>query len=39
MTDVVIAGNEADARAAQAVEEHHAQMSGALAALVQSNRW
>lgn len=32
MTDVVIAASEADAQAAEAVERHHAEMSGALAA-------
>ncbi len=31
MNDVVIASNEADARAAEAVEQHHAAMAGALA--------
>ena len=31
MTDIVIATSESDARAAQAVEAHHAQLSGALA--------
>lgn len=31
MSDLVIASSEADARAAEAVEEHHAQMAGALA--------
>jgi uncharacterized protein (DUF2249 family)/hemerythrin-like domain-containing protein len=31
MDDVMIASNEADAEAAAAVEQHHAQMSGALA--------
>lgn len=36
MTDVVIAPNEADARAAEAVEHHHAQMSGALATLTET---
>jgi uncharacterized protein (DUF2249 family)/iron-sulfur cluster repair protein YtfE (RIC family) len=35
MTDVVIATSETDARAAEAVEEHHAQMSGTLTALVE----
>jgi uncharacterized protein (DUF2249 family)/iron-sulfur cluster repair protein YtfE (RIC family) len=30
MTDVVIAPSQADARAAEAVEQHHAQMSGTL---------
>lgn len=33
MTDVVIASSEADARAAEAVEQHHAQLAGTLAAL------
>jgi uncharacterized protein (DUF2249 family) len=32
MSDIVIAASEADARAAEAVEAHHARMSGALAA-------
>jgi len=32
MADVVIAAREADAQAAEAVERHHAEMSGALAA-------
>lgn len=36
MNDVVIASSEADARAAKAVEEHHAQMAGALALKVES---
>jgi len=36
MNDVVIASSEADARAAEAVEEHHAQMAGALALKVES---
>lgn len=36
MKDVVIASSEADAQAAQAVEEHHAQMAGALAIKVES---
>ncbi|MFC5179342.1 DUF2249 domain-containing protein [Nocardioides taihuensis] len=36
MTDVVIAPNEADARAAEAVEQHHAQMSGTLSAQVEA---
>jgi uncharacterized protein (DUF2249 family) len=31
MDNVVIASNEADARAAEAVEEHHAELAGALA--------
>jgi uncharacterized protein (DUF2249 family) len=35
MTDVVIASHEADARAAEAMEQHHAQLSGALATLVE----
>lgn len=35
MDDVVIASNEADARAAEAVEQHHAQLAGALAAHVE----
>jgi uncharacterized protein (DUF2249 family)/iron-sulfur cluster repair protein YtfE (RIC family) len=35
MTDVVIAASQADARAAEAVEQHHAQMSGTLSALVE----
>lgn len=34
--DVVIASTEADARAAEAVEQHHAQMAGALAARVEA---
>lgn len=36
MNDVVIASSEADAQAAEAVEEHHAQMAGALALKVES---
>lgn len=36
MSDVVIASNQADARAAEAVEQHHAQMAGALALKVES---
>jgi len=36
MNDVVIASSEADAQAAVAVEEHHAQMAGALALKVDS---
>jgi uncharacterized protein (DUF2249 family) len=36
MNNVVIATNEADARAAEAVEQHHAQMSGALAVRVEA---
>lgn len=36
MENVVFASNEADARAAEAVEQHHAQMAGALAARVES---
>lgn len=36
MNDLVIASSEADARAAEAVEEHHAQMAGALALKVES---
>jgi uncharacterized protein (DUF2249 family) len=36
MDKVVIASNEADARAAEAVEQHHAQMAGALAARVEA---
>jgi len=36
MNDVRIASNEADARAAEAVEEHHAQLAGALALKVTS---
>jgi len=44
MNDVVIASNEADAKAVEAVEAHHAQLAGALAAhvdrlLVQQNAW
>jgi hemerythrin-like domain-containing protein len=35
MTDVVIASSEADARAAEAMEQHHAQLSGTLATLVE----
>lgn len=35
MDDVVIASNEADARAAEAVEQHHARLAGALAAHVE----
>lgn len=35
MTDVVIATSEADARAAEALEEHHSQMSGTLTTLVE----
>jgi uncharacterized protein (DUF2249 family)/iron-sulfur cluster repair protein YtfE (RIC family) len=35
VTDVVIASNEADARAAEAMEKHHAQLSGTLATLVE----
>jgi uncharacterized protein (DUF2249 family)/iron-sulfur cluster repair protein YtfE (RIC family) len=35
MTDVVIAPSQADARAAEAVEQHHAQMSGTLATHVE----
>ncbi|HLN75399.1 MAG TPA: DUF2249 domain-containing protein [Nocardioidaceae bacterium] len=34
--DIVIASTEADARAAEAVEQHHAQMAGALAARVEA---
>ncbi len=34
--DIVIASTEADARAAEAVEQHHAQMAGALAAQVEA---
>ncbi|GAA2137132.1 hypothetical protein GCM10009844_03930 [Nocardioides koreensis] len=36
MNDVVIASNEADARAAEAVEHHHAEMTGALTLAVES---
>ncbi len=36
MDKVVIASTEADARAAEAVEQHHAQMAGALAAQVEA---
>ena len=36
MTDVVIAAREADLRAAEAVEQHHAHMSGVLAGHVES---
>lgn len=36
MDKVVIASTEADARAAEAVEQHHAQLSGALAARVEA---
>lgn len=36
MDKVVIASSEADARAAEAVEQHHAQLSGALAARVEA---
>lgn len=36
MENVVIASNEADARAAEAVEQHHAQMAGTLAARVEA---
>ncbi len=36
MDDVVIASNEADARAAEAVEQHHAQMAGTLAVRVEA---
>jgi hypothetical protein len=36
MSDIVIASSEADAAAAAAVEQHHAQMSGTLAALVEA---
>ncbi len=36
MSDLVIASSEADARAAGAVEEHHAQMAGALALKVEA---
>jgi uncharacterized protein (DUF2249 family)/iron-sulfur cluster repair protein YtfE (RIC family) len=35
MSDVVIASNQADAEAAEAVVQHHAQMSGALSAYVE----
>lgn len=35
MTDVVIAPSEADAQAADAVQQHHAQMSGVLTGLVE----
>jgi uncharacterized protein (DUF2249 family)/iron-sulfur cluster repair protein YtfE (RIC family) len=34
MTDVLFSSTEADAAAARAIEEHHAELSGALAALV-----
>ena len=36
MENVVIASNEADARAAEAVEQHHAQMAGTLEARVEA---
>lgn len=36
MDNVVIASTEADARAAEAVEQHHAQMAGALATRVET---
>ena len=36
MDKLVIASSEADARAAEAVEQHHAQMAGALAARVEA---
>jgi uncharacterized protein (DUF2249 family) len=36
MEQVVVATSEADARAAQAVEEHHAQLAGALAVQVEA---
>jgi uncharacterized protein (DUF2249 family) len=36
MDNLVIASNEADARAAEAVEQHHAQMAGRLAVLVEA---
>lgn len=36
MDKLVIASNEADARAAEAVEQHHAEMAGALAARVEA---
>jgi len=36
MNDVVIATSEADARAAEAVEQHHAQMAGTLALRVEA---
>ena len=36
MDKLVIASNEADARAAEAVEQHHAQMAGALGARVEA---
>ncbi len=36
MDKVVIASNEADARAAEAVEQHHAQMAGTLAVRVEA---
>lgn len=36
MDNVVIASNQADARAAEAVEQHHAQMAGTLAARVEA---
>ena len=35
MNDVVIASSEADARAAEAVEQHHAEMVGALTLAVE----
>jgi hemerythrin-like domain-containing protein len=35
MTDVVIASHEADARAADAMEQHHAELSGTLVTLVE----
>jgi uncharacterized protein (DUF2249 family) len=36
MNDVVIASNETDAKAAEAIEQHHARMAGALALRVES---
>lgn len=36
MEDVVVASSQADARAAEAVEQHHAEMAGALAARVEA---
>jgi uncharacterized protein (DUF2249 family)/hemerythrin-like domain-containing protein len=36
MTEVVIASSEADASAAEAMEQHHAELSGTLATLVES---
>jgi hypothetical protein len=36
MSNLVIASSEADARAAEAVEQHHAQMAGELALRVEA---